>query len=289
MLKNMEADEIAPIIAEPTLDSVPPISRWRWWFHLFILALFPIMAGIMGILLSQKERSTPLLPRTIRGLLLMSGEQMVFFGGFFVVAWIASRVNRRQLLLPWRGGMMPVIVGLAYSIALRLLIMVVAVTAVIFWMLGKMILQNGRTDALNAQSFLPHVEKLVNVDALANNPVYFALMLTLISFVVAGFREELWRSGMLAGIKALFPKQMSKPLGQAAAISIVAVLFGLAHTPQGVVGVGVTTVLGLGLGAIMLRHQSIWEAVIAHGFFDAATFVFLYVMGKYPSHQLPGF
>ena len=64
-------------------------------------------------------------------------------------------------------------------------------------------------------------------------------------------------------------------------LMIVSLMFGFGHTYQGVIGVGATTLLGLGLGAIMLWHKSIWHAVIAHGFFDASTFVTLYLLTKY--------
>lgn len=114
-------------------------------------------------------------------------------------------------------------------------------------------------------------------------------MLTLVSFVLGGLREELWRAGMFAGFEALFPRLMIKRAGKAVAVLIVAALFGLAHTPQGWAGVAVITLLGAGLGAIMLWHRSLWEAALAHGFFDATTFVFIYVAVKYFPHDLPGF
>jgi len=44
-----------------------------------------------------------------------------------------------------------------------------------------------------------------------------------------------------------------------------------------------TGVLGIGLGLIIFKKQSIWPAVFAHGFFDATTFLFLYVMVKFPN------
>ena len=126
-----------------------------------------------------------------------------------------------------------------------------------------------------------HSGQLVNATALARDPVYFVLCLTLLSFVVAGLREELWRAGMLAGCQALFPAQFATWRGRVMAVGIVGLLFGLGHTTQGFAGVAVTTLLGVGLGTIMLWRRSIWEAVIAHGFFDAATFLFLYLLAKY--------
>ena len=65
------------------------------------------------------------------------------------------------------------------------------------------------------------------------------------------------------------------------AVAIAAVIFGLGHLPQGWGGVAMTGALGLGLGWIIVRHQSAREAIFAHGFFDATTFAALYLVIKY--------
>jgi membrane protease YdiL (CAAX protease family) len=93
---------------------------------------------------------------------------------------------------------------------------------------------------------------------------------------------------MLAGLNALFPRRFAGFRGQLRAVIIAAVLFGLGHTAQGWGAVGITAILGVGLGAIMVWHRSIWDAVIAHGFFDASTFLFLYWMAKYRPDLLHG-
>jgi membrane protease YdiL (CAAX protease family) len=96
--------------------------------------------------------------------------------------------------------------------------------------------------------------------------------------VVAGFREELWRAGMLVGLAVLFPRRLSGTKGGIAAAAISAVIFGLGHTTQGWGAVGMVTLLGFGLGAVIVYHRSIWEAVMAHGFFNATSFILLYFM-----------
>jgi hypothetical protein len=48
--------------------------------------------------------------------------------------------------------------------------------------------------------------------------------------------------------------------------------------PQGVGGVILTGVVGFILALVMMGHRSLWAAVIAHGFFDASTFVLLAVI-----------
>ena len=80
---------------------------------------------------------------------------------------------------------------------------------------------------------------------------------------------------MIALLGRVLPGWFGGRFGPWLAIVPVALLFGLAHTPQGWVGVAATTGLGLGLGAILLLHRSLWDAVLAHGFFNAATFAVL--------------
>jgi membrane protease YdiL (CAAX protease family) len=117
----------------------------------------------------------------------------------------------------------------------------------------------------------PGIENAVDVAALRDNPAYFWLTLTVVSFVVAGLREELWRASFLAGLRTLWPRQFGSAAGQVVAVFIEAVLFGLAHLSMGILAVLFAGVLGLGLGLIMVFHRSIWPAVLAHGFFDATT------------------
>lgn len=274
----MDSNELPPIIGgDANAETKPAPARWRWCLHLLVLALFPLSAGMMGIL--RSEESGPLLPKNIAGLLRVSFFELLLFGVIFAIAWLASRANGRQLLLNWRGGARPILLGLAYSVALRMAIMMVLLVAVIFWVVvhGMPPAQSG-----NASPLTKHI---VDISALTQNPIYFVLALTLISFVVAGLREELWRAAMLAGLNALFPRQFEKLSGQAMAVMIVAVLFGMGHTAEGWAGVAITALLGFGLGAIMLWHRSIWEAVFAHGFFDAGTFALLYLLARYFPHQ----
>ena len=109
----------------------------------------------------------------------------------------------------------------------------------------------------------------------------------MISFVVAGFREELWRAGVMASLKGLWPERFATRKGQYRAVLIAAVVFGLGHLPQGAAGAVVTGFLGLGLGVMIIRYQSMWEAVLAHGFFNATTFLALYYLSQHPG-MLPG-
>jgi membrane protease YdiL (CAAX protease family) len=270
----MNSEGIPPVIE--TNGPVEPrnVPRWRWWVHLIILASFPLIIGAMSILSSDKKAG-PALPETVSGLLKISVFELGFFAVLFLIAWLFSRADGERLLLKWRGSWQPLAWGFLGSIVLRVAVMIVAMIA-----MGAWAAIHGM-DEKELQKIKPQSEHIINASALTHDPLYLILTLTLISFVVAGLREELWRSGMLAGFNALFPKSSGNIKKQLGFVCVVAVLFGLGHAIQGVGGVVVTALLGVGLGLLMVWRKSIWEAVIAHGFFDASTFAVLYVIAKY--------
>jgi membrane protease YdiL (CAAX protease family) len=247
------------------------INRRRWWIHLLIMGLCPILAGVMR--LGGVETSGPALTSGAKGLLLVCGYQLLFFAVIFGLAWLASRATRDDLLWRWRGGVWIVPLGMGYSVALRLGVGILM--AMIYLVL---ILTHVTTPAALQSSVInnkPDVETLVDISALRHNPAYFWLTVTLVSFVLGGLREELWRSAFLAGLRALWPQRFGSRFGQIAAVGVAALFFGFAHLPMGLLAVGMTGLLGFGLGLIMVLHRSIWPAVIAHGMFDATTMVLL--------------
>jgi membrane protease YdiL (CAAX protease family) len=279
-MNNMDSGEIPiPLGGDiAATEPKPQISRWRWWLHLFVLALFPLFAGVVGVLGNHQKA---MLPTSVPGLIQASAYELLIFGVLFAIAWLASHVTVTQLLLKWRGGGWPLIFGFIYSVLLRFAIMIIVLMVGVAFYLAFGGQAAGAGAGGGGGSMRSQINHLVDTTALTQSPLYFALTLTLMSFVVAGFREELWRAAMLAGVGALFPRLFETWKGRLAAVAVVALFFGLGHTAQGVIGVGITGILGIGLGVIMLWHRSIWEAVIAHGFFDASTFAALYFMAKY--------
>ncbi len=257
------ASEGASVTARP--------SRLRWWTHLLVIGAYPIILGVLGM--SRYSDSGPALTRSSKGLVITCAFQLVSFGIIFALGWLASRATAKDLLLKWRPGIWAVPLGVGYSVALRLM---VGVTALVVFTL---LVATGAVSFDRAQSFAqanrPDVSALVDVSAIRNNPVYLLLTLTLVSFVVAGFREELWRSAFLAGLRALWPGSFGSRAGQVGAVAIASLVFGLGHLTLGPLGVASATLLGFGLGLVMVLHQSIWPAVIAHGMFDATTFALL--------------
>lgn len=261
-----------------------PINRRGWWIHLILLTVYFLLIALVGREHHATATHVPALSHTAGGLLAMCAIQLLIFGVVLGLALFASRASRDDLLLRWRPGIWPVPLGIFYSLAIRLavgLVLIIVVTALEV------------TQAVSAQSlqrFLsvkgPEMEAVVDISAMRQNPVYFWLTLTLVSFVVAGLREELWRSAFLAGLRTLWPQYFGSRGGQLAAIAIAASLFGFAHLGLGLVTVVIAGLLGFGLGLIMVWHRSIWPAVIAHGMFDATTLALLpWVAEKLPDIQ----
>jgi membrane protease YdiL (CAAX protease family) len=232
--------------------------------------------------MGHRPEDMPALTNTPRGLLVVCGTELLVFGAVFLFAWLASRANRDDLLLRWRGGFWTVPLGIGYSVALRIALAMGLLGVILVLVLTKAVNLNEVQHFALANR--PDVEAIVDVKAMRQNPLYYWLTLTLVSFVLAGLREELWRSGMLAGFKALFPRTFGSRGGQFLAAAIIAVVFGLGHFPQGPLAMCLVGFLGLGLGGIMILHRSIWPAVIAHGMFDATSLALLpWVLEKLPA------
>ncbi len=215
----------------------------------------------------------PALSGSVRGLLIVCGSEIAVFSLIFGLGWLASRASREELFFRWRPGWWAVPLGVAYSVAIRFALgVVVVIVAVIL-----VATQTATPEAL--QTFVsanrPDVESLVSVPALRSDPVYFWLTLTLVSLVVAGLREEIWRAATLAAMRVLWPRAFASRGGQFLAVCLIAVLFGVMHRSMGPIAAAMAGVLGLLLGMIMVLHKSIWPAVIAHGLFDATTFAVL--------------
>ncbi len=267
---------------DPSLPPPLPVApvKWRWWIHLLILASYVLIPWLIGLFGSQMPEG-PVLSPQVGPLLTIVFLQLGIFFIFFGVAWLVSKASLDALLLRWRSGFWPILYGFLGSMALRIAIAILVMIVAIPYM---RITQD--TNAL--KNLRPNLDHLMDQRALVESPAYLIINMSLVSFVLAGFREELWRAGMLAALAKIFPRQFSNRKGQVVAVSIVAVVFGLAHFPQGVGGVVLTGLLGVGLGLIMVWRQSIWEAVFAHGFFDASTFAMLFLLTRYAPKLLEG-
>jgi membrane protease YdiL (CAAX protease family) len=259
-------ESMPPLIYEPK-----PVSRRRWWIHLILITSYLLAVAAIGSV--RNKSGHPALSHTASGLLLVCAIQLLAFGMVLGIAWRASRASPDDLLLRWRKNIMPVLLGAGYSVGLRLAVgLVTALVAAVLLATHSMTTESVRDFFVKNRS---GVENLVDITALRDNPAYFWLTLTVVSFVVAGLREELWRASFLAGLRALWPRHFGSIVGQVCAVFIAAVLFGLAHLSMGIMAALFACLLGLFLGLIMVFHRSIWPAVLAHGFFDATSMALL--------------
>jgi membrane protease YdiL (CAAX protease family) len=245
---------------------------WRWWIHLILIGLYPALGLLVRFGNGHFARG-PALSGDVRGLLSVSGVELLLFAIFFATACLISRASREQLLLVWRPGWWVGPLGIVYSIGLRLAIIMVAVFVVAILAATQTVPPEKVQEYVSANR--PDVEVVVSVSAMKQNPIYFWLTITLVSFVVAGLREEMWRGGTLAAMRALWPRVFGSRWGQFLATAVIAVAFGVMHIRMGVLAAAAAGILGLLLGAIMVLHRSIWPAVVAHGLFDATTMAVL--------------
>ena len=204
-----DASPLPPPIATAVSDNRQPVARWRWWIHLILIGGYILPRIALGL---EYPRDNPALSNSTTGLILVSLLELSVFALVFGVACLISRPTREQLFLPWRPGWWVFPLGIGYSVAIRL-----AAAIAILGVVVIMIATHVFTPA-SAQQFMmtnrPDVEKLVDVEAMRHNPAYFWLTITLVSFVVAGLREELWRAGTLAAMKALWPRAFNSLGGQ---------------------------------------------------------------------------
>jgi len=263
---------LPPTPAQSETPSVPrPVSRVRWAIHLLLIGAYPVFIGLAAR--AGDATRSPALSGDAKGLLSACAFELLVFGIVFGLAWFASRASPDDLRLRWRTGVWTVPLGVTYSVGIRVALGVFLVG------IGTIVVGTGITTSCGLQEFFlanrPDVEAVVDVSAMRENPLYFWLTITLVSFVVAGLREELWRAGFLVALRVLWPNRFGSRAGQIGAVAIAAVIFGFGHLPQGVLAVVLTGFLGFVLGVIIVLHRSIWPAVIAHGMFDATSLALL--------------
>ena len=226
----------------------------------------------MGALLGRNAANRTALPSDVPRLLFATTVELILFGVIFFVALVLARPNADDLMLRWRGAWRPIVDGLLYSVAIRLMIPVIVMFALMIASVAGYNVKEFETLIKNSGS---RPDAVVDPKAITGNPLYLFVLTTWVSFIVAGLREELWRAGMIAiGIRLL---PTSLPAVRAAAIIVLfsSLLFGVGHVYQGTLAAAGITLIGIALGAIMVSHRSIWPAVIAHGAFNATSFLLL--------------
>ena len=235
-----------------------------------LIGAYPFLGMVLH---SGHAMRGPAFSGNTRGLLIVSGLEITVFSLVFALGWLASRASREELLLRWRPGWWVVLLGFTYSVAIRLALAVVVMIVVSILLMTRAFTPETLPGFVDANR--PKVEAVVSVSALQYDSSYFWLTVTLVSFVVAGLREEIWRGATFAAMRALWPRTFATRSGQFLAVTLIALLFGALHLRMGPIAAALAGIIGWFLGMIMVLHQSIWPAVIAHGLFDATTFAIL--------------
>jgi uncharacterized protein len=119
-------------------------------------------------------------------------------------------------------------------------------------------------------------QNLSQFEGLQGNMTMLLILLGL-SWTLAALGEETAYRGYL-------PTRISEVFGQSRAASLLAVgissvLFALAHTEQGVIGVVLTFLDALFFSALKWRFRTLWAAVLAHGFSNTIGMVTFYFIG----------
>ncbi len=109
--------------------------------------------------------------------------------------------------------------------------------------------------------------------------VSLLLFMLLMSWTLAACGEELaYRGYLQTRLRDLLPAGAA---GLVVAVLLSSVLFGLAHTEQGVVGVVLATLDGIFFSILRYRYQSLWAAILAHGFINTIGMVAYFVAGPF--------
>ena len=101
--------------------------------------------------------------------------------------------------------------------------------------------------------------------------------LLLVTWTLAAFGEELaYRGFLLTRITDVLGPNL---VGVIVAVVGSSVLFGLAHTEHGAVGVVVTFLDALFFSVLRLRYRTLWAPILAHGFSNTLGIVTFFLIG----------
>ncbi len=103
-------------------------------------------------------------------------------------------------------------------------------------------------------------------------------MILAVSWILAALGEEIVYRGYLQKLLGnLFGNKLS---GVLLTVGISSLLFGLAHTEQGVIGVVVTTIDALFFSWLKRKFDNnLWASILAHGFYNSIGMIVFYFTG----------
>lgn len=235
----------------------------RWGLHVGIL-LIPIFYCVMRDDLDMAR----LMPDSFLKLGYFVVQRLCLVAIFFGLAFLISEVAAEELYIRRVKVFRTGLIALGWSLLLRIPIYV----ALFIPLFTSIFLFKTHLLESYAHRYGMHMYKIFFHERYVQYPFEAATILITAS-CMAGLAEELWRAGMFAGLSRLYPRLFSGRWGSFGMIVSVAVVFACAHVYQGAIGIGMTFLLGIGLGCVLLYRKSFWEAAITHALFDAASFL----------------
>lgn len=258
-------------MSESEGDSRPPKkSRGSWIVFLVLMVAYILAAAWRGASIRTTE---PALSSSISGLIRDTSLALFTFAIPFGIGLLLTKPTKGDFFINSpMNWFISCALGMGWSVVLRLAILVPAAVVA-----GIIIFLNPKDGINQFVASRPKIENLIDPVALAS-PAYAIICITWLSFVVAGLREELWRAAVIRSVSSLGPKGNPTRMMEWVGVFLSSVMFGLAHATQGWLGVLLTGLLGLGLGMIQVIRRSLPEAILAHGFFDASTFLLIFLL-----------
>ena len=105
------------------------------------------------------------------------------------------------------------------------------------------------------------------------------LLLLFLSWTLAAVGEEIaYRGYVQTRIREVLPH---KRWGVVIAVLLSSLLFGLAHTEQGPVGILLATADGIFFSILRYRYRTVWASVLAHGFLNSIGMVAYFIAGPF--------
>jgi membrane protease YdiL (CAAX protease family) len=105
------------------------------------------------------------------------------------------------------------------------------------------------------------------------------LYLLVISWTLAAFGEEFaYRGYVQTRMRDVLPAGRT---GLTIAVLLSSLLFGLAHTEQGIVGVILSGIDAIFFSILRYRYQTLWAAILAHGFLNTIGMIAYFIAGPF--------
>ncbi len=97
------------------------------------------------------------------------------------------------------------------------------------------------------------------------------------AWILAALGEELAYRGFLQNrISSLF---QNKKVGLVVSVILASILFGFAHTEQGVIGIIVTGIDAIIFNVVRYRFKNLWAGVLMHGFMNSIGMIVFFFTG----------